>query len=139
MRVKSMIARYNSAILQAHPIAMSDGPNFSEIGEHAATVVASVGALWLLIRKTVSQSLKADLDDAKARAGADIVEGLRAELQRLSNQNATLAQSLNELQVEIIELRAENGRLRVTIEGLNVEIETLRRSNEQSGFDRLGA
>ncbi len=133
-----MIARYNSAILQAHPIAMSEGPNFSEIGEHIAAIAAAVGAAWLVVRKTISQHLKADLDDAKSKAGADIVEGLRGELRRLSDQNAVLAVSLNELQVEIIELRAENGRLRVTIEGLNVEIETLRRSNEQSGFDRAG-
>lgn len=134
-----MAGRYNSAILQAPHQTMSDGPNFSEIGEHLAAIGAAVGGLWLMVRKMISQHLKSDLDDSKSKAWIEIIDGLRLELERLTAQNAALADSVNELQVEIIQLRSENGRLLVTIEGLNTEVEMLRKSNEQSGFDRLGA
>lgn len=134
-----MVGRYNSAILQAPHQTMTDGPDFSEIGKSIAALGAAVGGLWLMVRKMINQHLKLDLDDSKSKAWIEIIDGLRLELERLTAQNTTLADSLNELQVEIIELRAENARLRVTIEGLNVEVETLRKSNEVSGFDRLGA
>jgi TolA-binding protein len=64
---------------------------------------------------------------AAQRAGGevDIIEQLRAEVDRLGRINETLSGKLEELQEQIIKLRGENAELKAEIQALNYQIKSM--------------
>jgi FtsZ-binding cell division protein ZapB len=102
-------------------------PNYSFTEAVAAAgalaTAAAVGFMKLFERLRNTQK-------ASSFVGAeiDIIEGLRTELSRLSDQNGSLATSLNDLQHEVIALRRENAELHLTVRSLNQQIALLRES-----------
>jgi FtsZ-binding cell division protein ZapB len=64
------------------------------------------------------------LEDSRRDAEREVIDTLRAEVDRLARTNTTMSQALSELQVEIIKLRNEN----ITLTG---EIGALRNENAQ--------
>lgn len=69
---------------------------------------------------------KDDTQVALQRAHKEIIETMRAELQRMSEQNTKLGGSVNALQLRIIELTAQVGRLTIENNSLTQEIGELR-------------
>ncbi len=103
----------------------SNGFSFAEaVG--AAAALATAGAISLMKvweRFKVTQKTSVSTDGE-----IDVINSLRGELTRLSEQNTRLGESLNELQIEVGQLRAENAELQRTIVKLNSEISMLRNS-----------
>ncbi|PUE21848.1 hypothetical protein B9Z43_01315 [Limnohabitans sp. MMS-10A-192] len=64
---------------------------------------------------------------AAQRAGGetDIIEQLRAEVDRMGRINDTLSGKVAELQEQIIKLRSENAELKAEIQALNYQIKSL--------------
>lgn len=87
----------------------------------AVATAAAVGFMKLFERFKGTQRMATGAD-----AEMDVINGLRTELTRLSEQNGKLADSLNELQDEVILLRRENAQLHLTVSQLNNEIALLR-------------
>ena len=86
-------------------------------GEIAGWIVAggaSLVAAVTLIRKMISGSNK---DAATDSATTDVIELLRSEVQRLSEQNQRFSVLISNLQLEVIALRDENSRLLKTVTG----------------------
>lgn len=54
----------------------------------------------------------------RAAGETDIIQQLRAEVQRLADLNESLSRKLGELQGEIVELRGENGELKTEVQAL---------------------
>ncbi len=68
---------------------------------------------------------------AAQRAGgeSDIIEQLRAEVDRMGRINDTLSGKVAELQEQIIKLRSENAELKAEIQALNIQIKSLKNAN----------
>lgn len=103
------------------------GFSFTEaVGAAAALATgAAVGFLKLWERFKSTQKTVASADGE-----IEVINSLRSELARLSEQNGRLADSLNELQVEVVSLRVENAQLHRTVKQLNEQIELLRAAKE---------
>ncbi len=65
---------------------------------------------------------------ATQRAGGetDIIEQLRAEVDRMGKINDTLSGKVAELQEQIIKLRTENAELKAEIQALNLQIKSMK-------------
>ncbi len=105
----------------------SAGFSFTEaVGAAAALATgAAVGFLKLWERLKSTQKTVASTDGE-----IEVINSLRSELARLSDQNGRLADSLNELQIEVVSLRVENAQLHKTVKQLNGQIELLRAAKE---------
>lgn len=70
---------------------------------------------------------------AAQRAGGetDIIEQLRAEVDRMGKINDTLSGKVAELQEQIIKLRSENAELKAEIQALNHQIKNLNPAGKQ--------
>ncbi len=70
---------------------------------------------------------------ATQRAGGetDIIEQLRAEVDRMGKINDTLSGKVAELQEQIIKLRSENAELKAEIQALNYQIKSLNPAGKQ--------
>lgn len=70
---------------------------------------------------------------AAQRAGGetDIIEQLRAEVDRMGRINDTLSGKVAELQEQIIKLRSENAELKAEIQALNHQIKSLNPAGKQ--------
>ncbi|MBI5270714.1 MAG: hypothetical protein HY856_13665 [Burkholderiales bacterium] len=86
-----------------------------------AIVVGVMG--WRRMLRTWSADRAATI---KTDAEANVVELLRAEVQRLSEQNSKLAAFANELQTEMLELRKSNVELQQTVTKLHAELRQLK-------------
>lgn len=103
-------------------------PSHFNLAETVGTVAAiaagaAVGAIKFFERFKSTQKMATTVD-----AEIDVIDGLRTELQRLSEQNGKLADSLNDLQNEVVLLRRENAQLHLTVDQLNTELSLLRRT-----------
>lgn len=65
----------------------------------------------------------------RAVGESDIIEQLRAEVDRLSAINERLSAKLGELQDQIVKLRSENADLKAEIQALNIQIRRLKNAN----------
>lgn len=66
----------------------------------------------------------------RAVGESDIIEQLRAEVDRLSAINERLSAKLGELQDQIVKLRSENADLKAEIQALNIQIRSLKNANQ---------
>lgn len=113
--------------LQMADVPPPNGFSFAEaVGTAAAlATAAAVGFLkfWERLKSTQKTSVSTDGE-------IEVINSLRSELARLSEQNGKLANSLNELQTEVVMLRSENAQLHSTVARLNEEIALLRASRQ---------
>ncbi len=100
-------------------------PNYS-FAEAVATAGAVATAAAVGIMKLFERFRNTQKSSSMVGAEIDVIEGLRSELGRLSDQNGKLATSLNELQSEVIALRRENAELHLTVRSLNQQIALMR-------------
>lgn len=89
---------------------------FSEVAEEVQRLVAAAfGAaatgfiVWFKLRRSASNDVKETTANSATSA---VIEMLRAEVTRLSEQNSHLAKMVNALQLQVIELHRENINLR---------------------------
>lgn len=66
----------------------------------------------------------------RAAGETDIIEQLRAEVDRLAVINERLSTKVGELQDQLIQLRGENAELKAEIQALNLQIRSLRNANQ---------
>lgn len=69
---------------------------------------------------------------AAARTGgeADVIQVLRDEVGRLALLNASLSESVGELQQQVISLRTENGELKAEIQTLTIQLRQMRQQSD---------
>ena len=95
-----------------------------KIASDTALVVTGAGGfvgIALYLRKLFKDL---GLEDSRRNAEKEVIDTLRAEVDRLAKTNIVMSNSLGELQIEIIKLRNEN----ITLTG---EIGALRNENAQ--------
>jgi FtsZ-binding cell division protein ZapB len=91
--------------------------------EFAGWIAAGISSTILLYTKTRKVAAK-DLKEGNAEsATSDVIELLRAEVNRLAVQNAALAKIVGDLQLEVIAVREENGQLRAALQRLGANID----------------
>lgn len=112
----------------------TDPQSTGAIAEIIAYATAAATAVVLGIQKVTKIWGDARKDVSRNAAQVEVVDGLRQELSRMSEQNGKLADALNELQNEVIALRAENAELHVTVRQLRSEVARLRQSGAATDF-----
>ena len=80
-----------------------------------APIAAAFAGYFKITRAAANDVKNKDAD----HAASDVINLLREELARLSEQNSRLAEAVNNLQTEVLELRAENVTLKLAIKGLS--------------------
>lgn len=115
----------------------ADPPWYSAITEHVATIGALAAAVLLGLQKAIKTFGESRSGLARDSAQAEIVNGLRDELNRLVDQNGKMADALNLLQMEVVALRGENADLHTTVRHLHSEVRRLRRAGATSDFGEL--
>ena len=93
-------------------------------------VVGATGIGGLLVaffakftfRKMIEEGTAAQ----RASGETDIIEQLRAEVDRMGKINETLSGKVAELQEQIIKLRTENAELKAEIQALNLQIKSMK-------------
>lgn len=96
-------------------------------------VIGATGVGGLLMAFFAKFAFRKMIEEGTAtqRAGgeSDIIEQLRAEVDRMGRINDTLSGKVAELQEQIIKLRTENAELRAEIQALNIQIKSLKNAN----------
>lgn len=106
---------------------MADGNTGVPVGEAVGYVAGAVAAITLGWRRVMRMWSADRTATAKSDAEADVVELLRAEVERLGKQNGELAEFANRLQREMLELKQANLTLHDTVNSLTAELQRLRR------------
>jgi predicted nuclease with TOPRIM domain len=102
-------------------------PN-SSLAEIAGGAFVALIAVALGLQKVI-KGWKAD------NAESSIISMMRAELERMSNQNTRLSEELNKLQLELVTLNTELSKL--TIENQHLHQEVVRLTSEVSKLKSL--
>lgn len=101
-----------------------------DLGDNWGTAAAGAGAAVvgavLYWKKILTSFAREDVMTGRAEAELDIIETLRAELDRLSKQNGMLAEQLIRLQATAMELQASVNTSRLENRELRDEIHSLR-------------
>lgn len=105
--------------------------------EVLGTVLATLVGILALARKGLLTINTARVESASAGATTDVIEGMRTELARMTEQNSKLAKALNELQLEVVKLSSENAELLTTVRHLHSEVRFLRSRGITSDFADL--
>lgn len=86
------------------------------------------GLLFALFAKiTMRKIVEEKTATSSANAQTDVIQLLRAEVDRLAEINETLSNRIADLQNEIIQLRQENAELKNEVSILNNEIKRFQR------------
>jgi cell division protein FtsB len=120
-----MMSTSCSRVTKDDPMADLPPPSYS-FAEAVATAGAVATAAAVGIMKLFERFRNTQKSSSMVGAEIDVIEGLRKALSRLSEQNGSLATSLNELQTEVIALRRENAELHLTVRSLNQQIALMR-------------
>ena len=85
------------------------------------------GLLMTLFAKiTFRKMAEENVGSQRANGEMDIIEQLRAEVDRMGKINDTLSGKVAELQEQIIKLRSENAELKSEIQALNYQIKSMK-------------
>jgi FtsZ-binding cell division protein ZapB len=86
-----------------------------------------IGGLLMTLFAKITFRKMAEESAGSQRAGGemDIIEQLRAEVDRMGKINDTLSGKVAELQEQIIKLRSENAELKSEIQALNFQIKNM--------------
>ena len=112
-------------------------PGLGGLTETIAGAGAIAAALVLGIQKVIKSFGESRTGLARDSAQADVVNGLRDELARMTEQNGKMADALNSLQLEVVKLRGENAELHTTVRHLHNEVRRLRKAGATSDFGAL--
>ena len=100
--------------------------------EGLSNVISGVGGaavgvpiFWLFIKKILLGNATDNASISASDARMDVIELLRAEVQRMSESNKELGESLKAFQVENISLRKEICELHETINSLSDQLSIL--------------
>lgn len=77
-----------------------------------------------------------DVSIAAANADLTVIDRMTKEIDRLSLQNTSLAESLNRLQLETVKIATENSKLHMEIQALREENGELRNENKEMRKER---
>ena len=102
----------------------SSGVSLAELAGYAVGGVVALAAGWRRLLRGWSADRTATV---KSDAEADVVALLRAEVERLGEQNGKLAEFANQLQGKVLELQQANLKLQETVTNLHAEVQRLRR------------
>jgi predicted nuclease with TOPRIM domain len=88
--------------------------------------IVGIGAIAIGLKRLHVRWASDETHVSAQKASKEIVDSLRAELVRLSEQNARLGASVNAMQLRIIELTAQVGKLTIENHALTQEVSGLR-------------
>ncbi|MEY8688422.1 MAG: hypothetical protein AB9M53_00900 [Leptothrix sp. (in: b-proteobacteria)] len=103
------------------------------VGSAAVAAAGFVFGLQKLIRMFGSSRT----DYTRTAAQNEVVDSMRKELRRMTEQNGKMAEALNSLQLEVVNLRSENADLHTTVRHLHAEVRRLRKAGATSDFAPL--
>lgn len=93
-------------------------PALEELKDHVAWVIAGISSAFLgyyKLRRVASADKK---EFSSNDATSDVIGLLRKEVNRLAEQNISLARIVNELQTEVYKSRRENAELKLALDDL---------------------
>jgi len=90
-------------------------------------VFAGGSGSWLLFKSAMAKNAAVDTSIVTSEARSDVIELLRAEVQRMSTSNAELSEALRQFQSENIALRKEISALHETTNQLSERLNAMQR------------
>jgi septal ring factor EnvC (AmiA/AmiB activator) len=121
-----------------------DPESNSVFAQWVGSIAAAVGITAVTVQKLMKGWASDKVGRVSDNAQADVVQGLRSELERLRTQNSLLSDSLIDMQKTVHRISGENARLQREIADLQDDIARMIRNNRESNFsatqqDTMGA